>query len=220
MAGPSGPDRHPWRESYCQPCVSPVWDTALTGLALVEASTGSRPTEPAATRDMLGKTAAWLRERQILDVKGDWAMNTKARPGGWAFQYDNDYYPDVDDTAVVGMLLHREDPKANKEAIARAREWIIGMQSSNGGWGAFDVDNNLDALNHIPFADHGALLDPPTADVSARCISFLSQLALPEDRDIIDRGVAYLLQEQEKDGSWFGRGARITFTAHGPCCAP
>ncbi|WP_408869405.1 squalene--hopene cyclase [Candidatus Kirkpatrickella diaphorinae] len=207
-------------ESYCQPCVSPVWDTALTGLAMVEASTGSRPTAPEATRDMLGKTAAWLRERQILDIKGDWAMNTKARPGGWAFQYDNDYYPDVDDTAVVGMLLHREDPKANKEAIARAREWIIGMQSSNGGWGAFDVDNNLDALNHIPFADHGALLDPPTADVSARCISFLSQLALPEDRDVIDRGVAYLLQEQEKDGSWFGRwGTNYIYGTWSVLCA-
>ncbi|MCT6814612.1 squalene--hopene cyclase, partial [Bombella apis] len=138
-------------EAYCQPCVSPVWDTGLSGLAMLEASTGARGVMPAETATALKKAAAWLRERQILDVRGDWAINAPTlRPGGWAFQYENDYYPDVDDTAVVGMLLHRIDPEENRTAIERAREWIIGMQSSNGGWGAFDIDNNMEVLNHIP----------------------------------------------------------------------
>ena len=110
----------------------------------------------------------WLAERQILDVKGDWAAQAPdLAPGGWAFQYRNDFYPDVDDTAVVGMLLHRVDSARYHENIARAARWIEGMQSANGGWGAFDKDNTADFLNSIPFADHGALLDPPTVDVTA-----------------------------------------------------
>lgn len=193
-------------EIYCQPCVSPVWDTGLSGLAMLEAASGAKAVKKEETIVALKKSAAWLRERQILDVKGDWIVNAPTlRPGGWAFQYENDYYPDVDDTAVVGMLLHRLDAVENKEAIDRAREWIIGMQSTNGGWGAFDIDNNLDFLNYIPFADHGALLDPPTADVSARCISFLSQLGHIEDRAVIEKGINYLRLEQEPEGSWFGR---------------
>ncbi|TPW36128.1 squalene--hopene cyclase [Oecophyllibacter saccharovorans] len=208
-------------EVYCQPCVSPIWDTGLAGLAMLETASGPRATQPRETRERLEKSAAWLRERQILDVKGDWAVNAPdLRPGGWAFQYENDYYPDVDDTAVVGMLLHRLDPETNATAIARAREWIIGMQSTNGGWGAFDIDNDLDVLNHIPFADHGALLDPPTADVSARCISFLAQLGHPEDRPVIDRALDYLRQEQEESGSWFGRwGTNYIYGTWSVLCA-
>ena len=193
-------------ESYCQPCVSPIWDTGLAGHAMIEAASGladlPRGESAHATGERLAAAAAWLRERQVLDVKGDWAVQRPdLPPGGWAFQYRNDYYPDVDDTAVVAMLLHRQDivsgDPANRDAIERARIWVVGMQSSNGGWGAFDVDNNHDVLNHIPFADHGALLDPPTADVAARCISFLAQLGHAEDRAVIERGVAYLRREQE-----------------------
>jgi len=208
-------------EIYCQPCVSPVWDTGLSGLAMMEAASGGHPTKRDETLAKLKKSAEWLRDRQILDVKGDWAINTPdLRPGGWAFQYENDYYPDVDDTAVVGMLLHRVDPEENREAIERAREWIIGMQSTNGGWGAFDVNNDLEMLNHIPFSDHGALLDPPTADVSARCISFLCQLGHPEDRPVIDKALDYLRKEQEKEGCWFGRwGTNYIYGTWSVLCA-
>ncbi len=111
----------------------------------------------------------------------------------------------MDDTAVVGMLLHRADPERYSEAIKRAEIWIIGMQSKNGGWGAFDIDNEFFMLQHIPFADHGALLDPPTADVSARCVSFLAQIGLGMEHQSVRRGVEYLIREQEPDGSWFGR---------------
>ena len=186
-------------EGYCQPCLSPVWDTALGGHALMEA--GAEISEKA-----LMAATDWLAERQILDVYGDWSVNRPGlRPGGWAFQYNNDYYPDVDDTAVVGMLLDRADPERYAENISRAREWIIGMQSENGGWGAFDIDNDHSLLQHIPFADHGALLDPPTADVSARCLSFLAQIGDDRESDVIQRGISYLRREQEEDGSWFGR---------------
>ncbi len=213
-------------ESYCQPCVSPIWDTGLAAHAMIEAASGrSRDDAAAENARRLHDAAAWLRDRQVLDVKGDWAIQRPdLAPGGWAFQYRNDYYPDVDDTAVVGMLLHREslasgDP-ASSEAIARARAWVVGMQSGNGGWGAFDVDNDHDILNHIPFADHGALLDPPTADVAARCISFLAQLNHPEDRPAIARGIEYLRREQEADGSWFGRwGTNYIYGTWSVLCA-
>ncbi|MGD8326509.1 MAG: squalene--hopene cyclase [Sphingomonadales bacterium] len=186
-------------EKYVQPCLSPVWDTSLSAHAMLE------------TADELGEQSAakacdWLLEREITDVKGDWSwMAPDLDPGGWAFQYNNDHYPDVDDTAVVGMALHRTGDPKYKAAIDRAEKWIIGMQSSNGGWGAFDIDNDADILNSIPFADHGALLDPPTADVSARCLSFLAQLGHGMDHAAVKRGVDYLRSEQEEDGSWFGR---------------
>ena len=212
-------------ESFCQPCVSPIWDTALAGHAMIEAADGladlPRGESVSATERRLGSAAAWLRDRQVLDVKGDWAIQRPdLAPGGWAFQYRNDHYPDVDDTAAVAMLLHRLGDPANAEALERARVWVIGMQSSNGGWGAFDVDNNHDVLNHIPFADHGALLDPPTADVTARCVSFLAQLGHPSDRPVIERGVAYLRREQEPDGSWFGRwGTNYIYGTWSVLCA-
>lgn len=208
-------------EAYCQPCVSPIWDTGLSGHAMLEAASGPNGIQPEETLTELRKASAWLRDKQILDVEGDWAINKPGlAPGGWAFQYGNDHYPDVDDTAVVGMLLHREGDPSNAEALARARQWIIGMQSTNGGWGAFDIDNDKELLNHIPFSDHGALLDPPTADVTARCISFLAQLGNPEDQPIIDRAIEYLRKDQEEDGSWFGRwGTNYIYGTWSVLCA-
>ena len=165
-------------EIYCQPCVSPIWDTGLVCHALLEVG-GERVVAE------VKRGLDWLKPRQILELRGDWiARRPELRPGGWAFQYANPHYPDVDDTAVVAMAMHRlamdRMPGVAKTdygaAIERAREWIVGMQSGNGGWGAFDADNEYYYLNNIPFADHGALLDPPTEDVSARCLSMLAQL--------------------------------------------
>jgi len=199
--------------AYCQPCLSPVWDTGLAAHAMAEADSPASPAVAAA--------CAWLRGRQVLDVVGDWReARPAAVPGGWAFQYANAHYPDVDDTAVVAMLLHRQGDPAHAEAIRRARDWIVGMQGRGGGWGAFDADNEHLFLNHIPFADHGALLDPPTADVTARCVSFLAQLGDAKDRSVIDRAVAWLRREQEPDGSWFGRwGTNYIYGTWSVLCA-
>jgi squalene-hopene/tetraprenyl-beta-curcumene cyclase len=202
------------RPRFCQPCVSPLWDTALAAHALIEAGIGTDDPR-------LKRMCDWLAERQITDVAGDWAINAPdLAPGGWAFQYRNDYYPDVDDTAVVGMLLHRVDAERYAPQIARAATWIEGMQSSNGGWGAFDIDNTSEFLNAIPFADHGALLDPPTADVSARCVSFLAQIGHAKDHRAIARGLDFLRRTQEADGSWFGRwGTNYVYGTWSVLCA-
>ena len=207
-------------EAYCQPCVSPVWDTALAAHALIE--TGQPEAERAAADAM-----AWLKPRQVLDIEGDWAEKRPGlRPGGWAFQYANAHYPDTDDTAVVAMAMDRLRPKlaahdpSYDEAIDRSREWIAGMQSHNGGWGAFDVDNTSDYLNNIPFADHGALLDPPTVDVSARCVGMLAQLGEPAGSERMTAAIAYLIDDQEKDGSWFGRwGVNYVYGTWSALCA-
>ena len=187
-------------EAYCQPCVSPVWDTALTAHAMMETGDGDAV---AAARAGL----EWLRPRQVLDVKGDWAVQKPAlRPGGWAFQYANPHYPDLDDTAVIVMAMDRLDHDAYRQPIARAREWVEGLQSRDGGWAAFDADNAYHYLNNIPFADHGALLDPPTEDVTARCVSMLAQLGeRPATCSPMARGIAYLRKTQLPDGSWYGR---------------
>lgn len=200
-------------EAYCQPCLSPVWDTSLAGHALAESDGNAAAPVVAAN--------AWLRGKQVNDVVGDWeAARPGVPPGGWAFQYENAHYPDVDDTAVVGMLLHREDPAGHAEAIRRARDWVIGMQSRNGGWGAFDADNTHHYLNHIPFADHGALLDPPTADVTARCVSFLAQIGEPLDSPVLARAVGWLKSEQEASGAWFGRwGTNYIYGTWSVLCA-
>jgi squalene-hopene/tetraprenyl-beta-curcumene cyclase len=204
--------------AWCQPCLSPVWDTALAGHAAAEAEGAAGKSVDAA--------CAWLRTRQINDVVGDWAVRRPGLPpGGWAFQYYNDHYPDVDDTAVVGMLLHRNGDPAHEASIARARNWIIGMQSKgrgkfDGGWGAFEPENTHLYLNHIPFADHGALLDPPTADVTARCVSFLAQTGIPATHPAQARAIAYLRREQEADGSWFGRwGTNYIYGTWSVLCA-
>ncbi len=200
-------------EAYCQPCLSPIWDTSLAGHAVAEA-------EGVATTG-LDAACAWLVARQATEVRGDWALlRPDAPPGGWAFQYENAHYPDVDDTAVVGMLLHRNGDPAHAESVALARDWVLGMQSQNGGWGAFEADNNHEFLNHIPFADHGALLDPPTADVTARCVSFLAQLGHDSNEPAMARAIAYLRREQEPDGSWFGRwGTNYIYGTWSVLCA-
>ena len=188
-------------EAYCQPCVSPVWDTALVAHALLE--TKDAKAEAAAVRGL-----EWLAPLQVLEVKGDWAEEKPdVRPGGWAFQYRNDHYPDLDDTAVVVMAMDRAAKSGispqYKNEIARGAEWVDGLQSRNGGWGAFDADNSYTYLNNIPFADHGALLDPPTEDVSGRCVGMIAQLG--GDKKRLADGVAYLIKTQRDDGSWWGR---------------
>src|SRR2546421_5027065 len=191
-------------EAYCQPCVSPVWDTALTCHALIEA--GGERALPEAKQGL-----DWLKPRQVLDLKGDWAVKSPTtRPGGWAFQYNNAYYPDLDDTAVVVMAMDRARRLGQTVeydgAIARGREWIEGMQSRDGGWAAFDVNNLEYYLNNIPFSDHGALLDPPTEDVTARCLAMLAQLGeTAETSQAVARAIDYLRRTQHAEGSWFGR---------------
>jgi squalene-hopene/tetraprenyl-beta-curcumene cyclase len=192
-------------EVYPQPCVSPVWDTALSAHALLEAGAGDDP--------RLIEGLDWLAGRQVLDRAGDWALRRPGlRPGGWAFQHANPDFPDVDDTAVVASAMHRVDPERYATNIARACEWLAGMQSANGGWGAFDADNDAEHLNSIPFADHGALLDPPTVDVTARCVGALAQVDRRRHAQAIRRGVGFLRRTQEPDGSWFGRwGANYVY---------
>jgi squalene-hopene/tetraprenyl-beta-curcumene cyclase len=186
--------------AYCQPCVSPVWDTGLACLALLEGGAGSNSEE-------VGKALEWLGALQLLDEPGDWQTDHPGLAGGgWAFQYENAYYPDLDDTAVVAWAMHlAADRGRYADSIRRAADWLRGMQSKNGGFAAFDSDNTHYVLNEIPFADHGALLDPPTSDVSARCVALLGRLARSEDADCLRRSVQYLRDEQEANGSWFGR---------------
>ena len=186
-------------EAYCQPCVSPVWDTALALLALE--STGDTKS-PA-----LRKAADWLKQNQVTSQRGDWSIQRpKLAPGGWAFQYANPHYPDLDDTAVVAWILARSSLSEHyQDAIEKALIWTVGMQSKNGGFASFDADNTHTYLNEIPFADHGALLDPPTSDVSAHVIGFMGFLRRPDLQPVLNRCLAFLHSEQEANGSWFGR---------------
>jgi squalene-hopene/tetraprenyl-beta-curcumene cyclase len=192
--------------AYCQPCLSPVWDTALSSLSLFEAVDGKG-------REQIFKALDWLKDRQVLDGRGDWR---RARPnlkaGGWSFQFRNEHYTDLDDTAVVAWAMHRAHSEKYKDAIHRAADWICGMQSKNGGFASFDVDNTHHYLNEIPFADHGALIDPPTSDVSARCTILLSLLRQTGRQPVLEACLEYLRKEQEPDGSWFGRwGTNYTY---------
>ncbi|MDD3288238.1 MAG: squalene--hopene cyclase [Alphaproteobacteria bacterium] len=198
--------------SYCQPCLSPVWDTALSAHALMEAK---------ADQASIDRACDWLAKEQVLDVVGDWANWRKdVRPGGWAFQYANPYYPDLDDTAVVIMALDRCNRDKYKKEIDRGVEWVLGLQSSNGGWGAFDADNDYYYLNYIPFADHGALLDPPSSDVTARCLSMLAQLGYDKNNKHVAAAINYLRKEQEQEGCWFGRwGTNYIYGTWSVLCA-
>jgi squalene-hopene/tetraprenyl-beta-curcumene cyclase len=184
-----------------QPCVSPVWDTAWAIRALVES--GFAPNDPAVV-----KAGEWLLQKQILDY-GDWAVkNRQGKPGAWAFEFENRFYPDVDDSAVVVMALHLAklpNEKIKQAAIARAVNWIASMQCKPGGWAAFDLDNDQDWLNSIPYGDLKAMIDPNTADVTARVVEMLGACNLSIDSDNLERSLSYLLREQETEGCWFGR---------------
>ncbi len=181
-------------------CQSPVWDTALAIVALADA--GTAPDDPALVR-----AADWLLDEQVL-VAGDWSVRRPSlQPGGWSFEFDNDYYPDIDDTAeVVLALLRVAHPDADRVAqtIARAVEWVEGMQDAGGGWGAFDAANTKRMLRDLPFCDFGEVIDPPSADVSAHAVEMLAALGRA-DTSAARRGLAWLSAEQEPQGSWFGR---------------
>lgn len=184
-------------DAYCQPCVSPTWDTALALHALCECGV-STPS--------MHRSVDWLLERQITDEPGDWQVNHPGVPGGgWAFQYHNHFYPDLDDTAAVAWAIARVVAPDRPASMDRAADWLVAMQSKNDGFAAYDADNTHYHLNEIPFADHKALLDPPTADVTARVVAFLAYLGRTQDRPAIARAVNFLLREQEPNGSWFGR---------------
>lgn len=198
---------------WTQPCISPVWDTALVMRSLVDS--GITPDHPALVRG-----GEWLIEKQILDY-GDWSVkNRRGKPGGWAFEFDNRYYPDVDDTAVVVMALQPvklPDEALKREAIARAVAWIASMQCKPGGWAAFDIDNDQDWLNQVPYGDLKAMIDPNTADVTARVLEMVGYLERPLNSNrttdtsfilspsSLERALNYLDGEQEKEGCWFGR---------------
>ncbi|HEX5290076.1 MAG TPA: squalene--hopene cyclase [Streptosporangiaceae bacterium] len=177
-------------------CQSPVWDTILTMIALADAGL-------AADDPSLGRAARWVLDEEIRGP-GDWQVRRPdVVPGGWAFEFDNDNYPDTDDTAEVVLALRRVAPK-NQAAIDRALTWLAGMQSKDGGWGAFDADNTRKLVNKLPFCDFGAVIDPPSADVTAHIVeAFAAEGRATEPA--ARRGVVWLLRAQEPDGSWFGR---------------
>ena len=175
-------------------CQSPVWDTGLALLGL--RAVGVSAEEPA-----LRRAADWLVAEEIR-ARGDWAVRLPGvEPGGWAFEYDNDLYPDIDDAAIVALALNEMD--TGRAAVQRAARWMAAMQCSNGGWGAFDKDNDAHWLYKLPFCDFGAVIDPPSPDVTGHVVELLARE--PGFEEPVRRGVAYLLREQEPDGSWFGR---------------
>ncbi len=182
-----------------QPCVSPIWDTAISMFALGEAGYGG---DPGMTR-----AADWLISKEVRR-KGDWSVKRPdVEPSGWAFEFANEFYPDIDDTAMVLLaLMHAQssNPKAQAASERRAVNWLLAMQSADGGWAAFDVDNNWAVLNEVPFADHNAMLDPTCPDITGRVVECLCRRGLG-GHDAVRRGVAYLLRTQERDGSWYGR---------------
>jgi squalene-hopene/tetraprenyl-beta-curcumene cyclase len=194
--GPAGPVRR------LEACQSPVWDTVLTMIGLADA--GLPPDHPA-----LVSAAAWVLGEEIRGP-GDWQVRRPdLAPGGWAFEFDNDNYPDTDDTAEVVLALRRVDPTTlpaseAKPAIERGLRWLAGMQSKDGGWGAFDADNTRRLVNKLPFCDFGAVIDPPSADVTAHIVEAFAAEG-QADHPAVRRGVVWLLKAQEPDGSWFGR---------------
>jgi squalene-hopene/tetraprenyl-beta-curcumene cyclase len=183
-----------------QACLSPVWDTALAMIALLDS--GLAHDHPA-----LVQAGRWLLREQVL-TGGDWEVKAKGvAPGGWSFEFENDIYPDTDDTAAVLIALSRtelSERRRKEEAIERGVRWLMGMQSSNGGWGAFDKDNTRRIVNEIPFCDFGEVIDPPSEDVTAHAVEALSMLGM-RDTDAVRRGLGYLRRERRPDGSWFGR---------------
>ncbi|WP_080888544.1 squalene--hopene cyclase [Nitrospira japonica] len=186
---------------HLQPCHSPIWDTALLMNALIEG--GMAPDHLP-----LQRAARYLVSRQTKTV-GDWKFSShQAEPGGWYFQHENELYPDVDDSAVVLMALSKvriPEAAALQESIKRGASWVLAMQGSDGGWGAYDKDNNRIVFNYIPFADHHALLDPSTSDLTGRCLEMLGALGYDQSHPAVAPALAFLKREQEHDGSWYGR---------------
>ena len=184
-----------------QPCVSPVWDTAIVMYSLEEA--GLPPDHPA-----LIKAARWLLDRQIVGP-GDWQVKNKdAAPGGWAFEFRNDFYPDVDDTSFVMMALQRVDfpeKERMKRALERGLQWLISMQNRDGGWGAFDKNNDCAILTRVPFADHNAMIDPSSADVTARVLECIGRFGWPASHPVVKRALDFIHKEQTEEGAWYGR---------------
>ncbi len=185
---------------FFQPCFSPIWDTSIAAFALGEAE------HPASAE--LKRTADWILAREIRR-KGDWAVKRPmAEPSGWAFEFNNDHYPDIDDTAMVLLALkhaHASDPARQRACQGRAIPWLLSMQSADGGWAAFDADNNWQFLSDVPFADHNAMLDPTCADITGRVMEALAAHDVPLDHPAMRCGAAYLVRTQQADGSWYGR---------------
>jgi squalene-hopene/tetraprenyl-beta-curcumene cyclase len=184
-----------------QPCMSPVWDTAYALFALGEA--GVPATDP-----RMVKCADWILQKQVRN-SGDWKVkNTKGQPGGWYFEFNNEFYPDVDDSAMVCLALSRvEHPNGRyqRESVQRAIDWIFSMQCKNGGWASFDKDNDRMVFENIPFADHNAMLDPPTVDITGRILEMLATYGYDKNDKRVKRAIKFIREEQEPDGSWFGR---------------
>jgi squalene-hopene/tetraprenyl-beta-curcumene cyclase len=184
-----------------QPCTSPVWDTAIAMVALEEA--GLPPDHPALVR-----AASWMLDQQILGP-GDWMVkNPGVEPGGWAFEFRNEFYPDVDDTAFILLALQRVDfpDRARMEtALRRGLKWVVSMQNKDGGWGAFDKDNDCWILTELPFADHNAMIDPATADITARVSECLARFGWPASHPVLKRALHFIGKDQCEDGSWYGR---------------
>ncbi|MBZ5724124.1 MAG: squalene--hopene cyclase [Acidobacteriia bacterium] len=187
------------RRFFFQPCFSPVWDTAIAAYALGQ----SDPENPAVER-----AADWLLAREIRR-KGDWSVKRpKTEPSGWAFEYANEFYPDIDDTAMVVLALSEAraaDRAAQRACHKRALDWLLDMQSSDGGWAAFDADNNWEFLRNVPFADHNAMLDPTCPDITGRVLEALAAHGMGRNYRAVRRGVEWLVRHQQADGSWYGR---------------
>jgi len=185
-----------------EPCISPVWDTCLAMIALQEADV---PVDD----PRMAKAAEWLLDEQILEYAGDWQVKRPdLKPGGWAFEFANDVYPDIDDTAMVMIALHnmgrRGDPRM-EHALERSRDWLEGMQSKNGGWASFDADNLKRWVSTIPFCDFGEVVDPPSEDVTAHVLEILGRMGYNTSRESVNAGLEFLKETQEIDGSWWGR---------------
>jgi squalene-hopene/tetraprenyl-beta-curcumene cyclase len=184
---------------FFQPCFSPVWDTGLAAYALAQCD-ASHPSLPGA--------ADWLLSKEIRR-KGDWSVKRpKTEPSGWAFEYYNEYYPDIDDTAMVMLALSEaagSNAAAQKATMRRGLDWLLAMQSRDGGWAAFDADNNWEFLSTVPFADHNAMLDPTCPDITGRVLEALAANGLGSDHTAVRRGVEWLVRNQQPDGSWYGR---------------
>ncbi|WP_180540480.1 squalene--hopene cyclase [Nevskia soli] len=190
-----GPDKF-----FFQPCYSPIWDSAIAAYSLGEAQ--------APASKALSRCADWMLDREIRK-KGDWSVKRPdTEPSGWAFEYNNEHYPDIDDTAMVLLALRHargSDTQAQRAAVSRAIDWLFAMQGRDGGWAAFDVDNNWQFLNNVPFADHNAMLDPDCADITGRVLESLAAQNVSREHPAVRRAVEWLVNNQERDGSWYGR---------------